>query len=290
MTPPPLGTWDHARHVVIMQTPALEHRVLRTAFVFYAIASLGFWMVNGLSVAEEWHRDGNTGQWIKALTLEGTSTLVIVSLFIPVALYERRFPTAPEGWKISLPMHLLGSVLFSGVHILAMNGLRMAIWPLAFEAQYWPHNGPFGELLYEYRKDLLSYAMMLAILALVRSREDAWEQVQAARTDARQNHLITLRCGGREIRLPAAEILSASAAGNYVEVTTHSGTHLARMTLAALTRLLEDAHADPVQIHRSHLVIRSAIREIVPSGDGDAQLTLASGKTLPVSRAGRDRL
>ena len=273
-----------------MHTPDLERRVLRGAFLFYLIASLGFWLVNGLSLAEEWRRAGEAGVWLRALTLEGTSNLVILALFVPVALLERRFPVSLERWRTALPVHALGVTAFSLVHVVSMDSLRALLWPLMFGFSYETYGGLFGEFFYEFRKDVLTYALMLAVLVIVRELEDARQRLRAAREDARADHVITLRSGGREIRLPASEIISASAAGNYVEVITPTGAHLARMTLTRLIGLLDAAGADPVRLHRSHMTVRPAIRELVPTGDGDAEARLSDGRSLPVSRGYRTQV
>ena len=270
-----------------MHTPDLERRVLRGAFLFYLIASLGFWLVNGLSLAEEWRRAGDTGVWLRALTLEGTSNLVILALFVPVAWLERRFPPSLERWRTALPLHALGVTAFSLIHVVTMDSLRAGLWPLMFGFAYETYGGPFVEFFYEFRKDVLTYALMLAVLAIMRELEDARQRLRAAREDARADHVITLRSGGREIRLPARDIISASAAGNYVEVITPTGAHLARMTLTRLISLLETAGAEPVRLHRSHMTVRPAIRELVPTGDGDAEARLSDGRILPVSRGYR---
>lgn len=271
-----------------MQTPDLEHRVLRRTFVVFALITLAFMLVNGLSVAEEWRRAGEEGGWPRALTLEATSNVILIALFIPVALLERRFPVALERWRTALPVHLIGVLVFSLAHVGAMNALRSLLWPPLFGFDYEGLGGVLGEFGYEFRKDALSYGLILAMLALFRELEDARQRLKAAREDARTDHVITLRSGGREIRLPAHEILSASAAGNYVEVRTLSGDHLARMTLTRLISLLDAAGADPVRLHRSHMASRSAIRELVPTGDGDAEARLSNGCALPVSRGYRN--
>ena len=41
-----------------MQTPDLERRVLRHTLLVFALVTLAFWLVNGLSLAEEWRRAG----------------------------------------------------------------------------------------------------------------------------------------------------------------------------------------------------------------------------------------
>lgn len=273
-----------------MTTPDLERRVLRFAFLFYLLGTLGFWLVNGLSAAEEWRRAGESGVWVRALVLEGTSNLVILALFVPIALLERRFPVSLERWRTALPVHAAGVLVFSLIHVSVMNGLRVALWPPLFGFAYESYGGFLGEFGYEFRKDMLSYALMLAILAMFRELEDARQRLKATREDARTDHVITLRCGGREIRLPARDILSASAAGNYVEVRTGAGAHLARMTLTRLISLLQSAGADPVRLHRSHMASRSAIRELVPTGDGDAEARLSDGQVLPVSRGYRSHV
>ena len=273
-----------------MSTPALEQRVLRNAFLFFALATLGFWLVNGLSAAEEWRRAGESGVWVRALVLEGTSNVVILALFLPVAMLERRFPVSVERWPVALPVHAAGVVAFSVIHVGVMNALRAVLWPPLFGYAYETYGGPLGEFGYEFRKDILSYALILAVLAIFRQLEDARQRLRAAREDARTDHVITLRSGGREVRLPAGDIISASAAGNYAEVSTATGAHLARTTLAELERLLREAGAEPVRVHRSHLVARKAVREIIPTGDGDAELVLETGARVPVSRRLRSRL
>jgi hypothetical protein len=273
-----------------MSTPELEHRVLRKAFAVYALASLGFWLVNGLSLAEEWRRAGEVGGWIRALTLEGTSNVVILALFVPVAWLERRAPVSLEHWKTALVAHLLGALAFSAVHVVAMNLMRLGLWPLLFDKGYGLDGGLWVEFIYEYRKDVLSYGLVLAVLAMFRAHEEALQQARAAKADARNDHVVTLRCGGRELRLPAGDILAASAAGNYAEVRTGAGVHLARITLTELEALLSEAGIDPVRVHRSHLLVRNALREIIPGGDGDAEAVLAGGLRVPVSRRFRDRL
>lgn len=272
-----------------MHTPDLEHRVLRNAFAAYALATLGFWLVNGLSTAEEWRRAGEVGGWIRALTLEGTSNLAILALFVPVAWLERAFPATPGRWRTAIPVHLAGSLAFALIHVGAMWALRVGLWPVLFDRAY-TIDTPVAQFVYEYRKDLLSYALILAVIAVVRAREEAMLSVAAARADARRDHVVTLHCGGRELRLPAHEIVSASAAGNYVEVSTASGVHLARATLSGLETLLREAGVDPVRVHRSHLAARPAIREIVPRAGGDAEARLADGSVLPVSRRYRARV
>ena len=82
----------------------------------------------------------------------------------------------------------------------------------------------------------------------------------------------------------------AKAASNYVEVRTAHKTHLARMTLSRLNSLLSEAGDTHVQCHRSYLVSRAAIREIVATGEGDASLLLTNGEKIPASRRYRGGL
>ena len=115
-------------------------------------------------------------------------------------------------------------------------------------------------------------------------------EAEVARAEARQTHRLTLKCGGRTLRIAADEFRAAQAAGNYVEIRLAGGEHLARSTLTELERQLSEAGIDAVRVHRSWLVNRDAIREIAPTGEGDVAITLDTGAKVPGSRRYRDRL
>jgi DNA-binding LytR/AlgR family response regulator len=82
----------------------------------------------------------------------------------------------------------------------------------------------------------------------------------------------------------------AKAADNYVEVKANGVTHLARMTLAALETQLRLAGIDAVRVHRSYVVNRAWISEIIPSGDGDFRIRMSDGSELRGSRRYRENL
>ncbi|MFG6486646.1 LytR/AlgR family response regulator transcription factor [Roseateles sp. BYS78W] len=93
--------------------------------------------------------------------------------------------------------------------------------------------------------------------------------------------------GGERVRL--ADVQWISAADNYIELHLPPRSLLERATLA-------DALARPgwaarfLRVHRSHAVNPAHVRRIERLGGGEAQLTLACGEVLRVSRGYRDVL
>jgi len=93
--------------------------------------------------------------------------------------------------------------------------------------------------------------------------------------------------GGERVRL--ADVQWISAADNYIELHLPPRSLLERATLA-------DALARPgwaarfLRVHRSHAVNPAHVRRIERLGSGEAQLTLACGEVLRVSRGYRDAL
>lgn len=146
------------------------------------------------------------------------------------------------------------------------------------------------ELLYEFRKDALGFALFVGLFSLWRSRAEALREAEAARREASETSRLTLKCGGRTMFLDANSVEYAKAAGNYVEISAGGKTHLARMTMASLEEQLSGAGAAVVRTHRSWLVNKSKIAEIVPAGDGDVTIRLKSGAEAPGSRRYRERL
>jgi DNA-binding LytR/AlgR family response regulator len=128
------------------------------------------------------------------------------------------------------------------------------------------------------------------VLSLVRSVEEHRRDVDIARVEARNTGRLTLKSGGRTLLLDAKSLEWAQAAANYVDIRANGTTYLARMSLTALEQQLAEAGMDVVRVHRSRIVSRAKIVEIVPSRDGDFRIRTADGSELRGSRRYRKLL
>ncbi len=269
---------------------ALERRVLARVVLIAAVFLAAVAIINALTIITEAERAGATYDPREPWLLEFTSVLALFALVPPVGFYERRFPFTPETWRSVILWHILGTVLFSAGHVVGMWLLRTLTFPLVIGRPYVFFNDLPGDLIYEYRKDLLPYAVLVLTLTLVRSLEEHRREAEAARAEARETGRLTLKSGGRTILLDAKSLDWAEAAGNYVEIRANGATHLARLTLAALEQQLADAGVDVARVHRSYLVNRLKVQQVEPAGDGDFRIRMADGTELRGSRRFRAAL
>jgi len=273
-----------------LDQPAIERRILLRATLIAAAFFIVVAFVNASSLLTDAARAGVSLDPLVPWLLEATSILMIVALVPLVALYERRFPLDPENWRWSIAAHIAGSLFFSALHVAGMILLRHAAFRLVLGQPYAFFDEPVSDLLYEYRKDVLAYAMTVLVLTLMRGIEEHRREATVARQDARDTGRLTLKSGGRTIFLDAGTIEWAQAAANYSEVRAGGRTHLARISLAALEEQLSAAGVDAVRIHRSYLVNRAKVTEITPSRDGDFRVRTADGSELRGSRRYRSNL
>ncbi len=273
-----------------LRESAAEARVARNGIITIAVLVTGTWLVNSTSVILERTRADTDPGVVEAFFLEGSSSILVLLLAFAVMLWERRHPLIAGRWKAAAGLHLAGAALFSVIHILAMGWLRDGLYPALFNTAHHFFDDQGIVFLYEGRKDIIAYAAMVLVFSAFRSIEWQKLELDAARSDARRDHRLTLKCGGRTLYVEAAGFQAAKAAGNYAEIRFDSGEQLARTTLSELETLLSDAGEDVVRVHRSWLVNRKMIREIVPTGEGDVTLKLSNGMNIPGSRRYRDRL
>lgn len=272
----------------------LERQIDRRVLVRGMLIAAGFMVaaaaVNASTIVADAARAGREIDARLPWVMELTSSLVIVALVPLVAFWGNRYPVASGRWRMVVPAHLLGSLVFSALHVAGMVGLRKAIAWLAFDGPYVFFDAPVSNLLYEYRKDLLTYAITLLVLHLLRAIEEQRCEAAAARAEARSTGKLTLKSGGRTIHLKADSVDWAQAAANYVEIRAEGRTHLARISLQALEEQMGEAGADPVRVHRSFLVNGGKVREVAPSRDGDFRVILADGSEIRGSRRYRHNL
>lgn len=270
---------------------AAETRVGRRAFLAMLVILLSVWVISATSILIQRDIEGVNAPWLEPWVLEGTSLLIMLPLFLFVRWVEKMMPIGASNWRIAIPIHIAGSLVFAAITIAWMAVFRAAVWPPLFAHEYNLFgNHPLQVFIYEYRKLLPGYVGPLALIFVFRHFELSKLELEAARSEARSTQRLTLKCGGRIIRIEAASFLSAKAAGNYVEVHTPTGEHLARMTLAELESQLNDAGVDAIRVHRSWLVNQDAVEEISPTGEGDITLTMSNGARIPGSRRYRERL
>ena len=257
----------------------------RMAAAWLAVAGFGLLhvVVNAASVMDERRRAGQpTDPWEPWLW-EGSSTFVWLMLLPLIFLAARRLqpPRFPIGAAAGL--HLLLTVPVSLAHVGLMNAIRVGIYA-ALGERYAPRQPLLEILLYEYRKDVITYALMVAFFLL-------FERVvrpQPAPGAAAPDYRIEVRDGSRTRWIAPEDVEWAQAAGNYVELHGAFGTLLHRQTLAALEAELAD-HGF-VRVHRSRLVRAGAVQSIETRQSGDFELVLASGERIAGSRRFRDRL
>jgi DNA-binding LytR/AlgR family response regulator len=267
-----------------------EGRADRRALLLIGAMLLASLVVEGVTQRSEAARVGSPVTWQETWLSEATSHLAILLLAPLLPLLLDRFPLPGESWLRSGSAHVAGAVAFSAAHVGAMFMARVLAFPAVVGFAYRPNLFAPAHFVYELRKDVLTYAMLLVAFVLLRSVEQRREDAQAALQQARRDHRLTLRSGSATFVLDAEAVLWARAAANYVEVATAGRTYLARITLKRLEELLRAAGDRHVRVHRSHLVNAAEIREVVPTGEGDLRLTLSDGSVTPGSRRYRDRL
>jgi DNA-binding LytR/AlgR family response regulator len=160
---------------------------------------------------------------------------------------------------------------------------RLAYWSAGSTYDF----GAFwGNWLYEYRKDCLSYCLFLGLLMAFRVREMR-RAPSASDMDTRVGRLV-VRKRNREFILDVGEIDRLEADGNYVVVHATGESYRLRDSLDGLARRLGEQRF--ARVHRAHVVNIDRIREIQPWDHGDYRIVLKDGSFLNFSRRYRSRL
>lgn len=260
-----------------------ERRARRLAFAIFAAVGLAFAVVNALSELDERARLGQPVETWEPWCWELTSFAGFLAVAPVVLALSQRLRPPRLSWPAAFGAHALATVPFSLVHVGIMVALRHAVYSLQAEL-YAGAGGWIDVLIYEYRKDLISYAV-LALLPHVAARLTPSRVPAGA---SAPEHRIEVRDGSRTVRVAPADIEWAQAAGNYVELHGRFGILLHRQTLAALADELEPLGF--ARIHRSRIVRSAAIAAVETKPSGDFEATMASGATVGGSRRYRSNL
>ena len=233
-------------------------------------------VVNSLSTLYDIHRGGRDIPLWEPWLWEGSSAVAVCFAALVVHAASRIAPYGKAGWGRLLLVNALATLPFSAIHSGGMFGLR---W-LVYRAVGAHHMMSASDILYEYRKDLLTYAIIYGAFRITAAPRPA-----AAPTPQpiSAEPLVDIIDGTRIHRVPMSAILSARAAGNYVEFLLAGGERpLMRTSLQDMQDRL--APHGFLRTHRSWIVNPARVRQIKAIGSGDFQLTLENGDEAPLSR------
>lgn len=209
---------------------------------------------------------------------EGTSAAALALLIWLPWLAAAIAPPSmlDDGWRGRgrfAAVHLAVAALYSLLHVGLMVAMRHGVYAALGET--YDYGPPLERFVYEFRKDLLSYALFVGVFWAVRSLREARETpVRPVSFD--------IRDGARLIRAPLDDILAATSAGNYVEFILADGRRpLMRATLAAVETEL--ARCGFVRTHRGWLINAARMTGLRPEGSGDWTVELGSLEA-PLSR------
>jgi hypothetical protein len=260
-------------------------RLLRAYLVIAAFTFLVD-VVNILSVLHDAARNGHPLPAREPITWEFSSGVGGLCAAWMIYLAVRWATPGRAPWIKVVPVHVLTSLAFSGVHNAVMVGLRIAVYAAA-GARY--RTPSFGDLVYEYRKDVLAYAVLGVLFWLLAVREPApaAEPLEAALEVEPEPEPLAATFdiveGARVLRMPVGQIVAVRAAGNYVEFLLDDGRRpLMRAALGEMEAAL--AGHDFLRTHRSWIVNPTRLRSLEAVGSGDYRLGLDGGAEAPLSR------
>ena len=247
------------------------------ALPLFATAILALNTVNMFTSIQD--RPGE--HWIVPAVEEYTSAVCAIAfMWIGWVAFRIAPPDSRPVWRMLL-VQLVGLLVFATAHIVGFYLLRALIFRLlgaSFEFDL-PER-----YVYELRKDAVGYFIGVAGFWALARADAAKPETQAPDAPA----TFDIRDGARLLRVPAAQILAARSAGNYVEFVLADGRKpLMRSSLAAL-----EAELTPlgfVRTHRSWLVNAARVTELRPETSGDYAVMLGEVE-VPLSRRFPDAL
>ncbi len=187
------------------------------------------------------HRTTGVATW-EPILWESSSIAVIAVLFFAVWRFNEFFPFSRDTWPRRLLQHCAAAIVFSLCHTAGMFGLRFAVYAL-LESNYVPAQSVTTILLYEFSKDVPTYASLVVIATMLRTHQSYRDQVLANLNLAKE---LALLQGQRMREQLRPHFLFNSL--NLISATMYEDVDKADRLLANLSALLRHSLAEPEDV------------------------------------------
>jgi hypothetical protein len=279
----------------------IRRRLLIRQILMFGGITLATCTANVFTALSNYARDGIHLAWWEPALWEYSSGALILALIPAIAWLYRRAPITARTWRWAVPLHLAATPVFSLVHVGGMVLLRKLGYALM--GTHYDFGAWWPDWFYEYRKDLVAYALILGGLQAFRTYR-LWLETQRSATSIPSQtsaeaseeppaeptplERLVVKKRNREFILNTADIDRIDADGNYVTIHAQGATWPLRESLSGLERKLDPKRF--ARVHRGHIVNLDRIREIQPWDSGDYRIMLADGSFVNFSRRYRSRL
>lgn len=257
-----------------------QKRSLLAQWLLWSLISLISCTVNVLSILHEADRHGDAITAWKPWLYEMSSCAswsVVLMLLLP---WNERLAQRSLNLPLRLLCYAVASVACSALHVGLMVGVRKAVFWMTGGTYDFGRTAP--EFLYEYRKDLVSFLLVVGVALFWRSRPKP--QILAAPTSsAEPAFLVPGRDGDLLVR--AGEIDWIEAQGNYVALHVSGQERLLRQPLKEIEAKLADMAF--IRTHRSALVNLRRVKGITRSELGEVRVEFATRDSAPLSASRR---
>lgn len=223
---------------------------------------------------------------------EFSSVLLVLILLRPIIWLTNSKYSDWSNLSKTFSVYFGASLVYSLFHVVGMFALRKLVyWSQSMEY----HFGGYGyRFFYEYRKDLLSFILIICIIYSYRfilNRLQGEANLVANGEDENKPKSfdrILVKKLGKEFIVKVSEVEWLESSGNYVNLHVQGRIYPTRNTLAKLVD--EIAEHGFCRVHRSYGVNLDAVESISNQASGSGEVTLKSGKVLNLSRRYHDEL
>jgi len=212
----------------------------------------------------------------------------LLILFVIKAESWHRFTY--EKFKKHLFYHLIHSMVFSLIHVVGMVLIRNIVYQLMasdYDFGHWP-----TELLYEYRKDGMSYfAILIGIYIyqyIIKNMEGDAHLIAEKNIHEKKPDKLLIKKKGKEFVVRLDQISTIQSGGNYIYIHTNNQVYPMRSTMNKMQEKLDPNHF--IRVHRSYIVNSNFIQEILTINPQEYKIILKNNETIPLSRNKRSEL
>lgn len=266
-----------------------KHKKSITFLSLFLYGFVNSWIASITTIAD-YSRIGTPLLSWEAYTWSFTSFIMTFVLIFYVSKVNSLHPLSYGQLKKNFSIHIIHSILFSIIHVLGMVFLRKVIYKInnrTYDFGYWP-----TEFIYEYRKDFITYFIILAGIyiyqSLIKQLQGDASIIKEKSESKNKTDKILIKKKGKEFIINLNEISTIESGGNYIYLNTNNSTYPMRSTMNKMEKTLDPTKF--IRVHRSYIVNIDFIKEIISSTNQDYKIILKNNKSIPLSRTYRTLL